>query len=60
MEGAIILIFIGIIYFIPSINASKRGHKNMSSIVALNILLGWSGLGWIAAFIWSLSDNVEV
>jgi hypothetical protein len=41
--------------FIPSGIAVWRGHRSAPAIIALNLLLGWTGLGWIAAFIWSLS-----
>lgn len=43
-------------YFIPAIIAVSRGHKDVVGIIALNILLGWTVLGWIVAFVWSVSD----
>lgn len=49
------IIFGGLLYFLPSGLAVQRNHKNMSSIFALNILLGWTFLGWVAALVWSLS-----
>jgi hypothetical protein len=42
-------------YFFPSIIAWLRGHHNLLSIFLLNLLLGWTGLGWIGALIWSAS-----
>jgi hypothetical protein len=42
-------------YFFPSIIAWRRGHHNLLSIFLLNLLLGWTGLGWIGALIWSAS-----
>ncbi len=42
-------------YFIPTIVALVRKHHNAGAICALNILLGWTVLGWIAAFVWSLT-----
>jgi hypothetical protein len=53
-------IFVGIIvfiiYIVPSVIAFKRGHQNAGAILALNILLGWSFLGWVAALVWSLTS----
>ncbi|HWR00312.1 MAG TPA: superinfection immunity protein [Chlorobaculum sp.] len=42
-------------YFIPSVIACWRNHRSKGGIIALNILLGWTGLGWIGAFVWSLA-----
>jgi len=44
-------------YFLPAIIADKRAHRNHKAISALNLLLGWSVLGWIISLVWSLTDN---
>lgn len=41
-------------YLLPTIVAVLRKHRQLPAIALLNILLGWSGLGWIGALIWSL------
>lgn len=46
---------LAIVYFIPTAVAVSRGHHQMPAIVAMNILLGWTLLGWIAALIWALT-----
>jgi len=43
------------ISFIPSFIAVSRNHPNRVAIVILNILFGWTGLGWIILLIWSLT-----
>lgn len=48
-----VIIIIG--YFVPALVAYKRGHQNTMAITAVNILLGWTALGWIAALVWSLT-----
>ena len=55
-----ILFIIGaiIFYFLPSIVADKRNHNNLSAIMALNLFLGWTFLGWVIALVWALTDNV--
>jgi hypothetical protein len=45
------------VYILPSLIAFKRGHINAGSICALNILLGWSLLGWVASLVWSLTQQ---
>ena len=47
-----ILIVIGLdFYFIPSIIGYRK--KNGVAIFVLNLLLGWTILGWIIALIWA-------
>ena len=45
-----------IIYFLPSIVAHNRKHKNASAIAILNLFLGWTLLGWVVALIWAVSN----
>ena len=52
-QGVALLLFWGILYFIPTMIASHRQHHQYSAIFLLNLLLGWSGLGWIIALVWS-------
>ena len=42
-------------YFLPSIIASRRGHRQAGAITVLNLLLGWTLLGWVIALVWSCS-----
>jgi len=55
--GVIVAIFV--LYFFPSFVAKKRRHANSGAIWALNLFLGWTMLGWVAALVWSLTDNVR-
>ena len=57
--GLIALAIIVCLYFFPTIMASLRQHNNVEAIGALNFLLGWTMLGWIIAFIWACTDNVD-
>jgi hypothetical protein len=43
------------IYMLPSWLASSRGHPNQGSISTLNLFLGWTFIGWVAALIWANS-----
>ena len=52
VEGAVASL---IIYFIPSLIAAIRGHDNSFAIFLTNLLLGWTGIGWIVALIWSFT-----
>lgn len=56
---AIGLLVAAIIYFLPAINAASRKHKSRGAVFLLNLVLGWTVIGWIAAVIWSATGNVE-
>ena len=44
-------------FLLPAIIAALRGHASAWGIFALNLLLGWSGIFWIIALIWALSNK---
>lgn len=48
-----------VIYFMPIIIAYIRQHNNIFSIIILNIFLGWTFFGWLAALLWSLNSDVK-
>jgi hypothetical protein len=56
-----IIIFVAAttIYFIPSIVAIERGHRNAGAIIVLNMFLGWTFLGWVVALVWASTANVK-
>ena len=51
--GFIILAFI---YFIPAMIAYSPPRENRFAIVFINFALGWTALGWFAAFIWAITS----
>ena len=51
--GKIALAVFAFVYFIPALNAWRRRHHQTTAILLLNIFLGWTGIGWIAALVWS-------
>jgi hypothetical protein len=42
-------------YFLPSVVAFQRHHRNQWVIFALNLLFGWTFVGWIGTLVWSLT-----
>ena len=50
----LVIIILAAVYFTPSIIARIRKHKNFGALLALNIFLGWTLLGWVGALVWSL------
>ncbi|MFP5248635.1 MAG: superinfection immunity protein [Acidobacteriota bacterium] len=43
------------LYFLPSIIGRKK--RNFGAIFALNLLLGWSVIGWIVSLVWALTKD---
>ena len=62
MDFAILMVTVlavGLLYFAPTFVAAKRNHRNMALIAVVNLLLGWSLVGWVIALAWSFSSNAE-
>ena len=53
--GLLVVGLLILAYFLPAFIAFRRKHHNRFAILALNLLLGWTFLGWVAALIWSLT-----
>lgn len=47
-----------VLYFVPSIDAIYRKHEKAGWIFLLNLLAGWTLLGWGAAFTWAEGEGV--
>jgi Superinfection immunity protein len=44
--GAIIIF---VLYFLPTVIGLVRGVRNIGSVIVINVLLGWTVIGWIVA-----------
>jgi hypothetical protein len=55
------IFFIGLaVYFVPTIVAVARGHRNATAIGVLNLLLGWMLVPWVIALVWAcLADQTQ-
>jgi uncharacterized membrane protein len=55
---AIFIILIAlVIYFLPSMAGYNK--RNVGAIFALNLLLGWTLIGWVVAFVWAMTEDDE-
>ena len=45
------------LYFVPSFIAVNKNKRNKNAIFALNLLLGWTFVGWVVALVWSLMKD---
>jgi hypothetical protein len=53
---ALLLLPFGAIHFLPTIVAALRGSRHVVAIFLLNLFLGWTVIGWIAALIWAFTS----
>jgi hypothetical protein len=47
------------IYFVPVMVACTRGRNDTMAIVMLNIFLGWTLIGWVAALVLACTKDVK-
>ena len=58
-KSLFILVVIASLYFLPAITANNRNHKDKKAILLLNVIFGWTALGWIVALVWSYTGAVS-
>ena len=52
--SVVILFFMLVVYFIPSIIAYNNKHHNALPILLLNLFLGFLLVPWVIALVWSV------
>lgn len=59
--GALLMWVIGLtIYFVPSIVAHKKDHKQKLPIILVNVFFGATLIGWVGALVWCFISPVDV
>ena len=48
------------LYFTGFLVAMKRNHRDCTAIFALNLLTGWTFIGWVISLVWALKVSKEV
>lgn len=52
-EGLLILVAVNA-YFIPAWIASVLRSPRGAEVLMMNLMLGWTGVGWFIALIWAI------
>lgn len=56
--GVVIVVIVGLaLYFLPTIIGAVRRVVNIGSVFAINLLLGWTLIGWAVALAMALRTN---
>lgn len=50
-KGAVMIVALVLLYFLPSMLAFAGGKRRKWKIVAINVLAGWTIIGWIVSMI---------
>jgi hypothetical protein len=54
IQGLITLAVLLGFYFAPTLIAGHVKHRQFTGILLLNVFLGWTFIGWVAALIWAV------
>jgi hypothetical protein len=46
-----------VVYFMPAFVAFNMHKPRRVPILVLNILLGWTFIGWMVLFVWAFEDH---
>lgn len=62
MEALVITLAICVglpLYFAPTIIAFSRGKQNRFPIALVNLIMGWSAIGWVGCMAWACLDKTR-
>jgi len=51
------LIPFGAFHFLPTIVAAIRNSRHLLAIFLVNLLLSWTGIGWVVALVWAFTSE---
>ena len=52
-----LLFILWTLYLLPAYIAEERRHQHKWGIFSLNLVLGWTIVGWIAMLVWALTGS---
>ena len=57
--GVVLLVILGALYLLPLIVAMARKVPNVGSVAVIDILLGWTVIGWVVALAMAVRSRPE-
>ena len=45
-----------VVYFLPAVIAMNYRVRRSGAITVMNLLLGWTFIGWALALVWSIAE----
>lgn len=59
LGGLLFIVIVLTIYLMPTFIAAANAKRNILAIGVLNVLLGWTVLGWLICLIWALLKDSQ-
>jgi len=56
-ESVMLVTGLALLYMLPTIIAAVQQRTNTGAIAALNVLLGWTFIGWVVALVWAMTKG---
>jgi len=56
-ESVMLVTWLALLYMLPTIIADVQQRTNTGAIAALNVLLGWTFIGWVVALVWAMTKG---
>lgn len=56
----LLVAFLLVLYFLPTIIATNRNHPNTMPIFIINLFLGMTGLVWVISLAWACAHISDV
>ena len=53
------IVVLALMYFVPTLVAALRRTTNRNSVAVVNLLLGWTFIGWVVALAMSASGHID-
>ncbi len=53
----VLLLGLVVLYFAPTLLAIARGRGAAPATFSVNLLIGWTGVGWVAAWLLAVADH---
>jgi len=57
IAGFLLFVLVLVFYLLPTVIANTRETEHRGAIFFINLLFGWTVLGWIAALIWAVVEK---
>ena len=57
LRGVVLLLALCFAYLVPTVVALGCRHRQAATVAVLNILLGWTLIGWVVALAIAVSHN---
>jgi hypothetical protein len=48
-----------LIALLPTVIAFRRGHDRRIEISLVNLIVGWTGVGWLVALVWATRKHPD-